>query len=107
VARTTALVCGSLQRGKQVDAKHATAFNSLLGIGRQEQLAVAWNDNRQAVPGTLEDATREAIQLLDAHPELVVVEEYSAVVMPCERCRERGPFRPGPADRIVQALGYW
>ena len=28
--------------------------------------------------------------------------------MPCERCREQGPFRPGPgADKIVQTLGYW
>jgi hypothetical protein len=45
--------------------------------------------------------------LLEAHPELVVVEEYSAVVRPCERCREQGPFRPGPPERIVQTLGYW
>jgi hypothetical protein len=107
VARTTALVCGSLRRGRTVDAKHATAFTRLRGLGRHEQLAAAWSDHRQAVPGTLEDATRETIQLLKAHPELVVVEEYSTLVVPCERCRERGPFRPGPADRIVQTLGYW
>lgn len=107
VARTTALVCGSLRRRKTIDRKHVRAFTRLLGLGRQEQLAAAWSDHRQAIPGTLEDATREAIRLLEAHPELVVVEEYSAIVMPCERCREQGPFRPGPADRIVQTLGYW
>ena len=106
-ARTTALVCCRLRRRKTIDRKHVTAFTRLLGLGRQEQLAAAWSDHRQAIPGTLDDATREAIRLLEAHPELVVVEEYSAVVMPCERCREQGPFRPGPADRIVQMLGYW
>jgi hypothetical protein len=101
------LVCGSLRRRKTIDRKHVTAFTRLLALGRQEQLATAWSDHRQAVPGTLEDATHEAIRLLEAHPELVVVEEYSSVVTLCERCREEGPFRPGPADRIVQALGYW
>jgi hypothetical protein len=98
------LWCAALRRRKMIDRKHITAFTRL---GRQEQLAAAWSDYRQAIPGTLDDATREAIRLLEAHRELVVVEEYSAVVVPCERCREQGPFRPGPADRIVQTLGYW
>ena len=107
VARTTALVCGSLRLGKKVDVKYATAFTRLLGVGRQKQLAVAWSDHRQAVPGTLDEATREAIRLLAAHPELVVVEGYSAGVTLCERCRQQGPFRPGAADKIIQTLGYW
>jgi hypothetical protein len=107
VARTTALVCGTLRMRKSIDAKHATAFARLRGVGRHEQLAVAWRDHCQAVPGTIEEATREAIRLLDAHPELVVIEEYSAAVRSCERCREQGPFRPGPAHKIVQTLGYW
>jgi len=106
-ARTTALVCGSLQRRRTIDPKHARAFSRLLGLGRPRELAAAWNDHRQALPGTFEDATREAIRLLKAYPELVVVDEYSAAVMPCEQCREKGPLRPGPTDRIVQALGYW
>jgi hypothetical protein len=107
VARTTALVCGSLRRRKTVDGKHVAAFTRLLGVGRREQLAAAWRDHRQAVPGTLDEATSETMRLLDAHPELVVVERYSAAVMPCERCRERGPFRPGPPGAIVRTLGYW
>ena len=74
VARTTALVCGRLRRGQSVDGKHATAFTRLLGLGRQEQLEAAWNDHRQQVPGTLDAASREAACLLDAHPELIVVE---------------------------------
>jgi hypothetical protein len=107
VARSTALVYGSLRRGKAIDRKHVTSFTRLLGLGRQEQLAAAWSDHRQGIPGTLDEAAREAIQLLEAHPELIVIEEYSAVVTTCERCREHGPFRPGPPDRIVQTLGYW
>jgi thioesterase domain-containing protein len=107
VARTTALVCGSLRRRNTIDAKHATAFTRLQGLGRPEQLAAAWSDHRQRVPGTLADATRETIQLLETYPELVVAEKYSTLVTPCERCREQGPFRSAPADRIVRTLGYW
>jgi hypothetical protein len=106
-ARTTAFLCGSLRLRENFDPKHATAFARMLGVGRQEQLAAAWSDHRQAVPGTFEQATRDAIRLLEAHPDLVVVDEYSGAVMPCERCREQKPFRPGPADKIVQTLGYW
>jgi hypothetical protein len=106
VARTTSLVCGRLRRGQSVDVKHATAFTRLFGLGRPEQLAAAWNDHRQQVPGTLDAASREAARLLEAHPELVVVEEYSRDASPCERCREHGPFRPAPFGRIVEILGY-
>jgi hypothetical protein len=105
VARTTALVCGRLRRGQSVDVKHATAFTRLLGLG-PEQLAAAWNDHRQQVPGTLDAASREAARLLEAHPELLVVEEYSRDVSPCERCREHGRFRPASPSRIVEILGY-
>jgi hypothetical protein len=57
------------------------------------------------VPGTLDEASREAA-LLDAHPELIVIEEYSPDASPCERCREHGRFRPAPSGRIVEILGY-
>jgi hypothetical protein len=106
VARSTALVCGRLRRGQSVDVKHATTFTRLLGLGRRERLASAWNDHRQQVPGTLDAASREATRLLEAYPELVVVEEYSRDVSPCERCREQGPFRPASPSRIVEILGY-
>jgi hypothetical protein len=106
VARTTALVCGRLRRGQSVDVKHATAFSRLFGLGRREQLAAAWNDHHQQVPGTLDGASREAARLLDAHPELIVVEQYSRDASRCERCREHGPFRPAPPGRIVDILGY-
>jgi hypothetical protein len=107
VARTTALVCGSLRRGTTVDPKHARALSRLLGLGRQEQLAAAWNDHRQAVTGTLDEATSDALRLLADRQNLMVAEEYSAAVTPCDRCGERGPFRPGGADRVVEVLGYW
>jgi hypothetical protein len=78
VARTTAFVCGRLRRGETIDGKHAVAFSRLRGLGRSQVLAAAWDDHRQQVPGTLEDASREAVQLLEAHPELIGVEEYSS-----------------------------
>lgn len=105
-ARTTALVCGRLRRGRTIDVKHATAFCRLRGLGRPAQLATAWNDHRQQVPGTVDEASREAARLLELHPELVIVEEYSADARPCERCQEHGHFRPAPSGTIVEILGY-
>ncbi len=107
VARTTALVCGHLRQGRSIDAKHVKAFTELRGLGRPEQLAVAWADHRQHVPGTLEEADGEAIRLLSTRPELVVNEHYSTDIVVCGRCREHGPFRPSPAEKIVRILGYW
>jgi hypothetical protein len=107
VARATALVHGTLRQGRSVDVKHATAFTRMLGIGRHEQLAAAWSDHRQEMPETLDQASRETARLLHVHPELVVVEEYSSEIAPCELCRAHGPFRPGPPDKIIQTLGYW
>ena len=106
VARTTSHVSGRLRQRKTIESKHVTAFRRLSGLGRQEQLAAAWNDHRQQMPGTLEEASDEALRLLHAHPELAVVEEYSREAVSCERCRERGPFRPSPPERIVEILGY-
>jgi hypothetical protein len=62
--------------------------------------------HRRELPGTLDEASREAQRLLDAHPELVIVEEYSATATPCERCREHGHFRPASPDTIAGILGY-
>lgn len=107
VARSTSFVCGQLRRGRSIDAKHVTAFTQLRGLGRPEQLAMAWADHRQEVPGTLEETAGEAIRLLSVHPEMVVKEHYSTDVVLCGRCREHGPFRPGPAEKIVRILGYW
>jgi hypothetical protein len=106
VARTTALVCGRLRRGLTVDVKHASAFSALFDLGRPQQLAAAWNDHRQQVPGTLEDAWREAARLLEAHPELVVVGEYPSDPVPCDRCRPHRSFRPASPETIVEILGY-
>lgn len=106
VARTTALVCGRLRRGGTIDVKHAVAFRRLRGLGQPQVLAAAWNDHRQQVPGTLEDASREAACLLEAHPELIVVENYSSTPVACGRCRPHGAFRPAPLDTIVQIVGY-
>ena len=107
VARTTAMICGQLRQGRQVDAKHVTAFTQLRGIGRRDQLDVAWADHRQNVPGTLADAIAETGELLRERPELVVVEEYSTAITPCDRCRTHGVFTPAAPERIVQLLGYW
>jgi hypothetical protein len=54
VARNTAHVCGRLRQGHAIAAKHVRAFTRLLGLGEPAQLADAWRDHRQEVPGTLE-----------------------------------------------------
>ncbi len=107
VARTTALVCGHLRRRQAIDVKHAMAFRRLRGFGDAAKLAAAWADHRPQVPGPLDEASQEAARLLESHPELVVVEQYSSEIVPCERCRAHGPFRPAAAARIVEILGYF
>ena len=90
VARTTALVCGRIRPGRDNRRQARRRFSRLRGLGQPQVLAAAWNDHRQQVPGTLEDASLEAVQLLEAHPELIVVEEYSGTPVACGRCRTHG-----------------
>ena len=63
VARTTAMVCGNLQRGTTIDRKLVAAFRRLRGLGEIRRLAVAWLDYRQDVPGTIEEAAEEATRV--------------------------------------------
>jgi hypothetical protein len=107
VARTAAYVCGRLRRGLEIDAKHVRTFMRLTDLGRPTELAKAWQDHRQDVPGTLREATHEVHQLLARHPELVVSEKYSAVVTACEQCQDYGSFRLAPPEMFVDILGYW
>jgi hypothetical protein len=106
VARTTSFVCGRLRQGRSVDPKHVTAFTQLGGLGRPEQLAMAWAEHRQEVPGSIDDAAGEATRLLSTRPQLIVSEQYSPDIVVCGRCRADGPFRPAPAENIVRILGY-
>jgi hypothetical protein len=107
VARTTAHVCGRLRKGLHVDPKHVRAFNALTDLGSREQLVVAWHEHREDLPGTLEDATQQAQQLLGQHPELVLSEEYSTCVTVCDRCQDYGPFRVAFPEEVIDILGYW
>jgi hypothetical protein len=93
----------STTRAANIDSA-AVAFRRLIGLREPKQLAAAWNDHRQDVAKP-EEASREATSLLDAHPELVIPEQYSRDITPCERCGESGPFRRAPSQRIVEILG--
>lgn len=106
VARSTSFVCGRLQHGRTVDSKHVSSFRRLRGLGHPQRLADAWNDHRQSVLGTIDEAAMNAAWLLEAHPELIVADQYSAETPPCTRCHSIGPFRPAPCETIVEILGY-
>jgi hypothetical protein len=106
VARSTSLVCGRLLRRLTIAVKHVSAFERLRGLGEPAKLSATWNDHRQRVPGTLDEASCEAARVLDAHPELVVVEQYSSDPVACERCRQHGPFRPASSSKVIEVLGY-
>jgi len=107
VARSTAHVCGRLRQGRPIDVKYVRAFTRLAGLGEPPELAAAWRDHRQELPGTLEEATREANELLLRCPGLLVRETYSTVVTACDQCRDHGPFRRAAPEVIVSILGYW
>ena len=106
-ARTTSHVYGHLVAGQPIDRKHATSFLRLSGLGDGRLLEEAWRDHREQHSGSFVEAARDTARLLALHPELVVAEEYSAVITPCERCQDHGPFRCAPPERIVEILGYW
>jgi hypothetical protein len=107
VARSTAHVCGRLRQGRPIDVKYVRAFTRLAGLGKPPQLADAWRDHHQEVPGTLEEATQQANELVALSPELLINETYSASVTACDQCAECGPFRRAAPDVIVSILGYW
>jgi hypothetical protein len=107
IARTTALVVGSLRRGKPIDPKHARAFRRLAGLGEPGRIDAAWHDHRQSELESFHQAAQLAHQLLDRHPELAIPERYSAEVSVCPQCQDHGPFRRACPDIIVQILGYW
>lgn len=106
VARTTALVCGRSQADREIDPKHVQAFRRLADLGDASQLAEAWEDHRQELPGSLEDAIAQTHRLLARRPDLVVSECYSAVVTACDRCQDVGPFRLARPEAVVDVLGY-
>ncbi len=107
VARTTAQVCSALRRRRPLATKHARAFSRLAGLGRPVRLDEAWADHRQDLAMSFGAAFREASQLMDACPELIVEERYSAVVTTCDRCCASGALRPSDPRAIVRVLGYW
>ncbi len=107
VARITAFLRGRLRQGLEIDAKHARSFMHLTGLGRPTVLAEAWEDHRQDVAGSLQEAAQEVRELLIRHQELVVAEKYSTIVTACDRCQDYGPFRLAPPETIVDILGYW
>lgn len=107
VARTTAHVCAALRRGRPLETKYADAFRRLSGLNRSDRLDEAWDDHREGLSMTIDDAIHEASRLLEIHRELLVDRRYSAVVTACERCQTYGAFRPSDPQLIVRILGYW
>jgi hypothetical protein len=106
-ARTIANLRTQLGRGLPVDVKHARAFTALAGLGDPARLATAWLDHRENLAGTFDQAVADVLELMQAHPELLIVEEYSRTITACDRCQAHGPFSPAAPERIVEILGYW
>jgi hypothetical protein len=105
-ARATAIVYGHLQRQRRLDPKHVSAMQDLAGLGEDDALRAAWEEHRQGLPGSFDEAHRTAGRLIDERPELLVPDEYSAVIESCDRCRDVGRLRPSAPEQIVAVLGY-
>lgn len=106
VARQTALVCGALERGREIDAKHVETFLAMTGFGEPHRLGAAWADHRQQVAGTLSEAASRAVSLLQRRPELVVSHSYELRLESCARCRPYGDLVPASPNAIAEILGY-
>jgi hypothetical protein len=105
-ARATAIVYGCLHRQRPLDPKHVAAMQDLMGLGDRDVLKVAWEEHRQGLSGSFDEAQRKACHLVEERPELLVPDVYSAAIEPCDRCREVGRLRPTDPTRIVSVLGY-
>ena len=107
IARTTAHVHGRVRASRTIAAKYASTFFELSGFGAAPALEEAWRDHRGDIPGSFAEASRDTRRLLALHPELIIVDEYSAAITPCDRCQNHGPFCCALPRRIVEVLGYW
>jgi len=72
-----------LRQGRPIDMKYAPAFTRLAGLGEPPQLGDAWQDHRQAVPGTLKEATQQANERLLQRPDLPRFRN----ILRCRDCR--------------------
>lgn len=91
-ARSTVQVCRALRANRSIDVKHAETFRRLSELGMPEGIREAWQDHRQALEATFQEAREEVERLLALYPELLVSEEYSRIVTPCDSCRDHAPF---------------
>ena len=107
VARTTSMVLRCLRVSHTIDVKHARTFRRLAGLGEPAKLEAAWRDHRQQQEESFAEAARLATELLDAHPELAVREQYTSEVKLCPECHDVGPFRRASPPLILRTLGYW
>ena len=82
-------------------------MQNLAGLGQRDALNAAWEEHRQGLPGSFDEAHRKACRLLEERPELLMPDQYSAVIEPCDRCRVVGQLRPSAPERIVAVIGYW
>jgi hypothetical protein len=108
-ARHTEYVYSHLREGRPVEGKHAKSFLRLAsfdGFGNVE-LQAAWRDHRQSLTESFFEARERAKDLLRLHVQSIFQQEYSAEVIPCERCQDYGPFQRDQPDLIVKSLGYW
>jgi hypothetical protein len=105
-ARLIAHLCMCLRNNLVIESKYLDAFRRLDGLGDPGKLREAWNDHRQEVPGTLAEASEQALQGISERPDLIRGETYSVRTEPCERCRAHGLIVPAESVRIVEILGY-
>lgn len=105
-ARATAIVYGHLQRRRLLDPKHVSAMRDLAGLGERDALNAAWEEHRQGLSGSFDEAYLEACQLVEDRPELLTPDQYSAAIEPCDRCRVVGQLRPSDPEKVVAVLGY-
>ena len=106
-ARACAVSMG-LERGNAVPSKHGRDLLHLLDVINPGEVETAWQDHRSADdPATFMEAATQVRRLIDSHPDLLIIPEYSKDVTEiCDRCREIEPFRLGSASEIFSVLGY-
>jgi len=107
VAREARLTL-DLAQSVPVPSKHARDFLRLMQLVDPVQVEAAWLDHRKPMhPLTFAETNRLLLDLIPAHPELLMAPDYSNdTEAVCKRCKATSAFRLSDPKVVLSLLGY-
>ena len=107
LARTARLLL-DLRSGVPVAAKHAKDYPRLEKLMAVSDVEAAWQDHRRpGHPATFREANALVQDLIAAHPDLLIIPDYSKdAAQVCSRCMATAEFPLADSHLVQSLLGY-